>query len=273
MRKNSFAEVVRHLCKLSRPLHDKDLRAIRRQDVVNLLDRIAQKNGPVTADRVCASLAPLFGWALDRGKIEVHPAIRIKPYSGQPQSYRPLAEPELAQVWHASGTDTYGAVVRFGILTALRRANILELTWDEVDLDKAELRIPGSKMKNNERFGLPLSTQAMAVLEAQPRKGPMVFDRLGHKHQLKKDLDSRINAKRTTPITPWVFHSFRSTFASLSSDHDLAPPHILDECLAHKGSHKAGVAGIYNKSRYETQKREAMNRWGAFVLELVRAGQ
>jgi hypothetical protein len=38
-------------------------------------------------------------------------------------------------------------------------------------------------------------------------------------------------------------------------------PHIIEAVLNHVSGHKAGVAGIYNRSTYATEKRDALERW------------
>ena len=47
-------------------------------------------------------------------------------------------------------------------------------------------------------------------------------------------------------------------------------PHIIEEILNHVSGHKAGVAGIYNRSLYAGEVTTALARWGAHVLALVR---
>jgi hypothetical protein len=49
----------------------------------------------------------------------------------------------------------------------------------------------------------------------------------------------------------------------------MAEPHVVEAILNHVSGHKSSVAGIYNHAAYITQKREALERWGAHVLELV----
>ena len=47
----------------------------------------------------------------------------------------------------------------------------------------------------------------------------------------------------------------------------LAEPHIIEAILNHiSGASKAGVAGIYNRAKYEDQKRWALDRWAELVL-------
>ena len=47
-------------------------------------------------------------------------------------------------------------------------------------------------------------------------------------------------------------------------------PHIIEAVLNHVSGHKAGVAGIYNRSSYEPEKRQALNLWADHVMALVR---
>jgi hypothetical protein len=38
-------------------------------------------------------------------------------------------------------------------------------------------------------------------------------------------------------------------------------PHVIEAVLNHVSGHKAGVAGIYNRSTYATEKRAALDTW------------
>jgi len=43
----------------------------------------------------------------------------------------------------------------------------------------------------------------------------------------------------------------------------------VEEILGHVGGHKGGVAGVYNKAIYLEERRRALERWGAHIMELV----
>jgi hypothetical protein len=49
----------------------------------------------------------------------------------------------------------------------------------------------------------------------------------------------------------------------------LALPHVVEACVNHVSGHKAGVAGIYNRAVYATEKREAVERWARWLAEVV----
>jgi hypothetical protein len=47
-------------------------------------------------------------------------------------------------------------------------------------------------------------------------------------------------------------------------------PHIIEAVLNHVSGHKAGVAGIYNRARYEGEMRSALQRWADHVEAITR---
>jgi hypothetical protein len=49
----------------------------------------------------------------------------------------------------------------------------------------------------------------------------------------------------------------------------IAPPHVIEAALNHQSGSKSGVAGIYNRARYETEVREALSDWANYVALLV----
>jgi len=46
-------------------------------------------------------------------------------------------------------------------------------------------------------------------------------------------------------------------------------PHIVEAVLNHSSGHRAGVAGIYNRARYEADMRAALDRWAAHLAALA----
>jgi hypothetical protein len=46
-------------------------------------------------------------------------------------------------------------------------------------------------------------------------------------------------------------------------------PHIIEAALNHISGHKAGVAGVYNRSSYAAEKRAALDLWGKHVQGLI----
>jgi len=80
----------------------------------------------------------------------------------------------------------------------------------------------------------------------------------------KATLDARIGAA----VPHWTHHDLRRTAATRMAELGIAP-HIIEAILNHVSGHKAGVAGIYNRAAYETQKRHALASWADHLLAIV----
>ena len=63
-------------------------------------------------------------------------------------------------------------------------------------------------------------------------------------------------------------HDLRRTVATGMADIGIQP-HIIEEILNHRSGHKGGVAGIYNRSSYQNEVRDALLRWSEHVRALV----
>jgi integrase len=70
-------------------------------------------------------------------------------------------------------------------------------------------------------------------------------------------------------IPHWRLHDLRRTAATGMAEIGIAP-HIAEACLNHISGAKAGVAGVYNRASYATEKKAALERWAANVSGLVK---
>ncbi len=68
------------------------------------------------------------------------------------------------------------------------------------------------------------------------------------------------------PISAWIV---RRSVNTLLNENSIAQPHIIEAILNHISGHKAGVAGVYNRSVYAVEKRAALEAWGQHVIVLV----
>jgi integrase len=147
--------------------------------------------------------------------------------------------------------------------------------------------IPPERTKNNRPHDVPLSVHARAILQEQPRRagrdlifgeGEGAFQGWG---RAKRALDGRILAARKAaakevgtdlrkvkPMPAWRLHDLRRTVATRMADLGVQP-HVIEAVLNHISGHKAGVAGVYNRSTYIAEKTAALALWAEHVLALV----
>jgi integrase len=245
--------------------------------IAQRLGEIASSRGPVAADTSRKILSSFFAWAIGEGLVDTNPVIGTT-RRGAKDRDRVLSEAELTEIWHALPHSVYGTTIKLLMLTGQRREEIGGLRWSEIDLTGKVIRLPAERVKNGTAHDVPLSPQAMELLQAQPRRiglQDFVFGtvgRIGYSTP-KRELDVRINAARASlgvaPIAPWVHHDLRRSVATHMAEKLDIDPHIVEAVLNHVSGHKRGVAGVYNKALYERRKREALDRWGAYVEALV----
>ena len=193
-----------------------------------------------------------------------------------------MNEQEITEIWHSCRDDEYGQIIRLLILTGQRRREIGDLAWSEVDFEKAQIHLPSARTKNKLPHIVPLSTPAIESFRDLPRRidRDLVFGEGEGGFQgwarAKRALDARINAKRALmgakPLSSWVLHDLRRSFNTLMNEKGIAQPHIIEAILNHISGHKAGVAGVYNRSVYAAEKRVALESWGRYVIALVGEG-
>jgi integrase len=67
-------------------------------------------------------------------------------------------------------------------------------------------------------------------------------------------------AYQRSGITDWAVHDIRRTVATRMADLGVAP-HVVEAVLNHHSGHRAGIAGVYNRSSYEREVRAALALW------------
>ena len=258
LRPKTLAQITRHLRHDAAPLHDRGLASIDRRTIASLLAEIEERSGAVTRNRLRADLSALWSWAIREGLAEVNPVTGTG-RAVEVGRERVLTPTELAALWRNLGTDTYADIVRLLILTGQRRQEIGRLQWSEIT--EATIMLGAERTKNHRAHSVPLAPQALAIINRQPRRGEFIFgDKAGFTNwsDAKAALDARVAS------APWRLHDLRRTCATGLAEIGVLP-HVIEAVLNHVSGHRAGVAGIYNRARYEGEMREALDRWARHV--------
>jgi hypothetical protein len=247
------------LARLAYPtLGDRPIGDIRRSEIVRLLDRIEDENGPVMADMVLAMVRRVMNWHASRSDEFRSPIVRgmarTKPHERARK--RILSDDELRKVWNTEGT--LGPLVRFILLTSARRTEASEMTWDEVE--GSEWCLPTARNKTKVDLLRPLSGAAMEILAAMKSnvEGPFVFPK-GSLSALKKDFDAACG------VVGWTLHDCRRTARSLMSRAGVGSDHA-ERCLGHV---IGGVRGVYDRHEYREEKRQAFEALASLVTRIV----
>ena len=109
--------------------------------------------------------------------------------------------------------------------------------------------------------------QAIAVLRQAKRRGTFVFSLTGARpfqdfSNAKRELDVK------SGVTGWRLHDLRRTCVSGMAALGVAP-HVADKILNHQSGTISGVAAVYQRHQFLSERKEALDRWGAHVAQIV----
>ena len=284
---DTWPEAMRTLENVVKPRWGKrSLMSLKRADMVKLMDDYADRPG--RKKYVHSLLRKMFNWAVDREDIDVSPLAGMKAPKAVPSRRRVLGQEELVCLWKACDQVgwPWGPYVRLLILTMQRRQEVAEMDWSEIDLVAKTWTLPAERAKNGEAHIVPLANLAIDQLKAmQPKARGLVFTTTGKTavsgfSKAKRTLDTEMIAimkerQRTgtggvtvVSIAEWRLHDIRRTGATNLQALGI-PIEVTEAVLNHISGTRAGVAGIYNRYKYEPEKRAALDAWDQRLQKLV----
>ena len=157
-------------------------------------DASQRREAPVAADRGRSTLSAFFGWAIGEGIAEVNPVIGTNKSSKGSSRERVLTDDELVTIWKAAPASDFGRIVKLLLLTGQRRNEIADLRWAEIE--DGAIVLPRERTKNSREHDVPLSPQALAVLDEQA-------ERVGREHVFG-DGRRRLQRLLQTPRNGWT---------------------------------------------------------------------
>jgi integrase len=272
LRASSFSDLARYLVNPAYfgPLHALPLDKIGRRDVAARLVAITREHSSIVAAHARTALSGLFGWALAHGLCESNPVIgTLKPQGSRPRE-RVLSDGELAAIWKACGDDDHGRIIKLLILCGARASEIGGISWPEIDLDRGVWVLPGSRSKNKQPHTLPLLPAMLAVIKDVPRRAgrDLLFGARAAEGFTNWPRDKAWLDQRSGVAENFVVHDIRRSVATKLGDLGIAP-HVIEQILNHQSGHKRGPAGIYNRSVYTKEVRNALAAWHDHVRSIV----
>ena len=150
--------------------------------------------------------------------------------------------------------------LEFLILTAARSGEVRLATWDEIDLDAKLWTVPADRMKAEKAHRVPLTSPAVALLNALPRfqDSPYVFS--GVRGGPLSDMSvSAVCRRMKVEAVP---HGFRSTFKDWARSSTSYADEVSELALAHVSSDATRAA--YARDELLPKRTRLMRDWGKF---------
>jgi integrase len=265
-RVKSFREVERHLVRNLAALHNLPLVKIDQRTIAAQLARLSASS-PIQANRTRANLSKFFNWCCAEGLTESNPAAFCNRNPERSRD-RVLTPDEIKQIWAALPDSDYGDIVRLLILTGQRAAEVSDLQWSEIDLERGLISLSPSRTKNRRRHVIPMSDMVREILEARPQNGREFIFGVGQERGFSGWSRAKSALDEAVQIPSWRVHDIRRSVATHMNEIGI-PPWIVESVLNHVSGLKAGIAGVYNRASHQAEKANALTRWAEHVADII----
>ena len=273
MRRAIFERELLPVCK------NRLLQEIRPDDLRALCAKIVDRGAPATAIHVRDILKQIYGFAILHGEKVANPADEVGPASIAtfvPKD-RSLSPTEirvmLKQLEHVATLPTIRLGMRLFLMTMVRKSELQDATWDEVDFENAVWSIPKERMKRSKAHNVYLSRQSMDIMIALKTCAGNSRYLLPSRYDADAPM-SRATFNRITysvverakleglPLEPFTVHDLRRTGSTLLNELGFNSDWI-EKCLAHEDGRSS--RGVYNKAEYEPQRRHMLQEWADII--------
>ena len=247
---------------------------IERADVLAVLTPIWGTR-PETARRVRQRIRAVLSWAWAHGFITENvageaiegalPAMPAVKAHLRALPYQDVAA-ALETVEASRASLTAKACLRFVVLTACRSGEARLAKWDEIHSEAREWRIPGSRMKAGIEHRVPLSDEALAVLErvrSLRDESDLIFPSPARPRRPMSDMTLTKVMRDTGLAARATVHGFRSSFRTWASEQTDAPHAVMELSLAHTVG--TAVEQAYARSDLLARRRKLMQQWADFL--------
>ena len=248
-------------------------------DILAITDKIKNRGADQMALQTRNVLKRLFAYAIAREKTTFNPAAAIEAkFIAQAKSRDVALTPEeigklLRAIYQSSMKRAHKLALHLLILCMVRKSELIEAKWEEIDFDRAEWSIPGERMKKDKPHLVSLSRQAVAMFEelkGLASGSDWVFPSRGDLKQpiAKSTLNVAVRALEIE-VRDFVIHDFRRT-ASTHLHETGFNSDWIEKALAHETK---GIRGVYNRAQYADQRREMLQWWADFVDSQIEEGR
>jgi integrase len=258
----------------SRPIAE-----ITAKELLTAINRIVDRGAVDTAHRALQNCGQIFRYAIVTGRAERNPAADLRGAlpGTKTKHYAAITDPEavgglLRAMDGYSGSFVTRSALKLAPLVFLRPGELRQVEWAEIDLDEAQWSIPASKMKTRVPHLVPLSSQAVAILEALwplTGQGRYVFPN-ARSPQRPMSNNAVLSALRRMGIEKEEMsgHGFRAMARTILDETLQFRPDYIEHQLAHAVRDPNGRA--YNRTAHLAERRKMMQAWSDY-LDVLKA--
>ncbi|HBR0760188.1 TPA: tyrosine-type recombinase/integrase, partial [Klebsiella quasipneumoniae] len=244
---------------------------IKARTLVEALEPIKARGALETVRRLVQRINEIMIYAVNTGLINANPASGIgmafeKPKKQNMPTLRPEELPKLMRSLVMSNLSVpTRCLIEWQLLTLVRPSEASGARWAEIDLNAKLWTIPAERMKAKREHIVPLSPQAIEILEIMKpisahRK--FIFPSRNDHNKPMNSQTANAALKRIGYAGKLVAHGLRS-IASTAMNEEGFNPDVIEAALSHNDKNE--VRRAYNRSTYLEQRKQLAVWWGDFV--------
>lgn len=259
---------------------NKALTEVNAGDILVICDKIKARGSPQAALLARNILKRMFEYAISRQAVTTNPAQQlVARFIATPQSRTRVLSPDelgtvLRKIYASNMARPSKLALHLLVITMVRKSEMIEAEWAEIDFDAGIWRIPAERMKKDKEHWIHLPTQALAMfaeLKELSFSNRYVFPArrgTGDQPIAKSTLNSAVRAM-DTGVQHFVIHDFRRT-ASTHLHEMGQSSDAIEKALAHSIK---GIKGVYNRAEYADERRKILQLWADFVDAQIEEGR
>jgi integrase len=232
-----------------------------------------EKRGAVDiAQRVRQRCSGVFAFAIGVGRAENNPVAAMKGVFAtrrkEPRKMLPANElPEfLRNLRSHKGDPMIGLALRFVVLTMVRTIEVRGARWSEFDFERKQWLIPAERMKMRAPHVVPLSRQALAVLDelkSISSSHALVFPGRSERDKPISENTLLYALYRLGYHQRATTHGFRALASTILNECGFWRPDAIERQLAHQEQN--AVRAAYHRTEYLEERTKMMQWWADFL--------
>jgi integrase len=244
---------------------------ITRRDVIAMLDRVADRGAPISANRLRALVSGIFNFGIARELVEHNPAFRTPRPGVERASDRVLDDGEIRRLWETldrSENLLMAGILKLRLLLGQRTREVVSMRWDEINGEV--WRMPSAVSKNGRGHSVPLGPLALEVIErlrpltadrewvfASPRKkaAPVV--------EIKRFLSQVVAESGVSFVTRDLRRTVSTGMVGIGISQ-LTVAKLLNHTI------QSVTDRHYDRYSYDPEKRHAILTWDTHVEKMIR---
>ena len=261
-------------------LGHRPINEIEPHEILAVLKRQEANGNLETASRTRVFASRVFRYAVATARAKADPASLLLGATAAPRPKHLAAIIDAKRIGELlRAIDAYGGapVTRLALVLSphvfVRPGELRQAEWSEFDLEASVWRIPASRMKKRREHVVPLSRQALAILDelrALTGGGTLLFPAMGKRDRpLSENTATAALRRMGFGADEMTAHGFRAMASTTLNESGKWHPDAIERALAHRDSDQ--VRAAYHRGAH-WEERVRMAQWWSDKLDTMRAG-